>query len=83
MSNLIYIGDKTPINLEKVIYIKRNGAHIKFAFNSTFALEWSFDNEHQAKIVYTAILRSRCRSIGDIELTKEELEELDRDLQKV
>ncbi len=76
MSNLIYIGDRDPVNLACVESISQDDSWIDFRFQM-LAITWHFNDERKAKIVYEAILRSRCRNIGECELTAEEIGEIE------
>ena len=75
MSDLIYMKGMQPVNLDKVATIHRDARRIQFDLGDG-GLRWEFGTKEQAKIVYEAILRSKCKNIGDTELTAEELKEI-------
>ena len=79
MSNLIYIGDQPPINIANVNLILLFKTKIQFLFGDC-GQSWLFDDERKTKIVYEAILRSRCKNLGECELTAEEIGEIENDL---
>lgn len=79
MNDLIFITGQDPINLALIETMSMEKNHVTFFFASG-NYRWSFENSKQAKVVYLAILNSKCKNIGETELTAEEILEIENGL---